>query len=119
VASFVSRDLDQVSSALQAAITERGETLLSIDRLEGALSSLRVRMDDRKLVSVAYHLSATFIAWWVEHFGMWSVRTALVGIGQEQSPKHAIGAATGVPLHKIEQEWRRHMLANSLSPKTH
>lgn len=90
----------------------RFERLLAIDRLDGALSSNSLRKDDPDLVSAAYMLAGSLVAWWVEKKGLHSLRDAIVMIGGGWNATLATYAAAKTSLRSIEHGWRTYLLSS-------
>ena len=106
LADFVCGDVPASShpDARKAASEHSG--ILKAARLSSDLGDMNKRKDNPELVDAAYMLAGSLVAFWVEHYGLASVRAALEAIGKGVSPEAAFYDSTGVSLARIERDWR-------------
>jgi hypothetical protein len=84
--------------------------LLSMSHLQTALSSSDLRKDDPELVSAAYKLAGSLVAWWVGKKGLHSLRDAMVMLARGWNTTLATYVAAEMSPHAIERGWRDYIL---------
>lgn len=89
-----------------AAAISQDPGLVSISRIQGALASRDLRMDDPLLVDTAYYLAGSVVAHWIDTRGLDTLRAALVRIGEGDDDDRAIRRAIGMSRGRLEREWR-------------
>ncbi|MDO8587439.1 MAG: hypothetical protein Q7T82_10395 [Armatimonadota bacterium] len=106
LATYLCWDVTQRGARESADAQAKGRELLSVDELEVAFATASSPGSNLRVVRAAYYLSATFLEFWVERFGLNSVRDALERIGSGSDSQRAISQSTGLPFRGLEREWR-------------
>ena len=107
LASYLEQKFDAESADLPVAREALRHGDASIAHVEDILNTPSLRTDKKSAVHTAYSVSSTFIAWWVDHYGLSSVRAVLVRLAEDEDAAHAIRKVTGVSLADMEHQWTK------------
>lgn len=83
------------------------DRLLSIDRIQGALSSRDLRKDDPDLVRAGYDFAGSLVERWVHETEIAKVRHTIELIGAGWNPTLAIYLGTKIWMPRLVRQWRR------------
>jgi hypothetical protein len=90
-----------------APIIARYPRLISIARVQGALASADMRKDDPGQVHAAYSVAGSIVGYWLDRYGLHTLRAALQRIGNGEDDDHAIRRTLGISRGELEREWRK------------